>query len=100
MQVVAIAGLWLRAWVAGPNILRYASFLMRDNPHFPESVSSYGSALGGAERARICREMRVQIRDARPFEERGYIVFKPVPIQGDGDLARGKQTLNGKRFFE
>lgn len=100
LQVVAIAGLWLRAWIAGPNILGYASSLMRDNPYFPESASSCGSALGGADRSRMCRDMRVQITDVRPFEERGYIVFKPVPFQGDGDLARGKQRLDGKRLFE
>lgn len=100
LQILAIAGLWLRAWISGPDLLGFASSLMRDNPHFPESVSSCGSALGGADRARVCRNMRVQIADVRPLEETGYIVFKSVSPQGDGDPAWGKHKLSGNKIFE
>lgn len=99
LQILAVAGLWLRAWTAGPDILGFASSMMRDNPYFPGSVSSCGSALGGADRARLCRDMRVQIADVRPEEESGYIVFKPVSLQGEEDPAWGQRTLNGKRLF-
>lgn len=100
LQILAVAGLWLRAWISGPDLLGFASSLMRDNPHFPESVSSCGSALGGAERARMCKNMRVQIADVRPLEENGYIVFKSVSPQDDGDPVWGERKLGGKRVFE
>lgn len=100
LQILAIAGLWLRAWTFGPDLLGFASSLMRDNPHFPVSVNSCGSALSGTERARLCRDMRVQIADVRPSEESGYIVFKSVSPEGDEDPTWGKRTIDGRRLFE
>lgn len=99
LQVLAVAGLLLRAWTAGPDILGFASSMMRDNPYFPGSVNSCGSALGGADRARLCRDVRVQIADVQPEEERGYIVFKSVSLPGEQDPAWGQRKLHGKRIF-
>lgn len=99
LQILAVAGLWLRAWISGPDLLGFASSLMRDNPYFPESANSCGSALGGADRARICRDMRVQIADVQPSEERGYIAFKSVWMQGKQHSTWGQRKLNGKRVF-
>lgn len=100
LQILAIAGLVLRAWIAGPALLGYASSLMRDNPYFPKSVSSCGSALGGADRARMFKDMRVQIMDAQPLEQKGYIVFKPVSSQSHGELAQAERILHANRLFE
>lgn len=99
LQILAIAGLWLRAWITGPELLGFASSLMRDNPYFPESVNSCGSALSGAERAHICKDIRVQIADVRPSEESGYIAFKSLSPRGEEDLAWGQRGLSGKRLF-
>lgn len=99
LQILAVAGLWLRAWISGPDLLGFASSLMRDNPYFPESVNSCGSALGGPDRARLCRDMRVQIADLQPSEERGYIAFKSVWTKGKQESTWGQRTLNGKRIF-
>lgn len=87
LQILAMTGLWLRAWIARLDLLGYASSLMRNSPHFPQSVIYSGSAIGGADGAPMCRDMRVQIADVRLSRESGYIVFKSVSPQGDGDPA-------------
>lgn len=82
-----MTGLWLRAWIARLDLLGYASSLMRNSPHVPQSVSYSGSAIGGADGAPMCRDMRVQIADVWLSRESGYIVFKSVSPQGDGGPA-------------
>ncbi|KAG8169798.1 hypothetical protein KVR01_000543 [Diaporthe batatas] len=98
LQILAIAGLCLRAWITGPDLLGFASSLTRDNPYFPDSVSSCGSALGGADRSRMCKDLRVQIADVLPMEENGYIVFKLVSPP-EKRIAWNKKAFGGKRLF-
>ncbi|KAF3022634.1 hypothetical protein E8E14_013960 [Neopestalotiopsis sp. 37M] len=90
VQLLAITSLWLRALINTPDILGFASSLTRDNAYFP--LQSSGSALGGAERARLMKDVRVQITDVLPFEPTGYIAFTPVT----GDLqSTSDQIGNG-----
>lgn len=99
LETVAVAGLWLRARIAGPDLLGFASSLTRDNPYFPPSSQAAGSAVGGAERARAWRDMRVQMADVLPAEERGYIVFTAVAPPGEGDWAGRGRVVGGGRVF-
>lgn len=85
VQLLAIASLCLRAIINAPDILGFASSFTRDNPYFP--IRPSGSALGGAERARLLKDLRVQIADVIPTENVGYIAVRPV----SDDLNNGGQ---------
>ncbi|CAG7562552.1 unnamed protein product [Fusarium equiseti] len=71
LQILAILGLILEAVIVGPEVLGFASSLTRDNPYVP--VPPGNSAVGGAERARLFRDLRLQIADLELGEENGYI---------------------------
>ena len=69
-----IASTFIRNKCSGPNILGYVSSLTRDNPHL--HIPSGGTALGGLDRARLLKNIRVQIGDTREAEETGHIAIK------------------------
>jgi hypothetical protein len=71
LQILAILGLILETIIVGPEVLGFASSLTRDNLYVP--VPPGNSAVGGAERARLFRDLRLQIADMEPGEESGYI---------------------------
>ncbi|KAJ4021197.1 hypothetical protein NW752_004204 [Fusarium irregulare] len=71
LQILAILGIILEAIIVGPEILGFASSLTRDNRYVP--VPPGNSAVGGAERARLFRDIRLQIADVEPGKENGYI---------------------------
>lgn len=83
LQVLAILGVVLLAFIKGPDILGFASSVTRDNPYIP--IPSAGSSLGGADRARDLGEMRVQLADVSPESEVGYIAVRAVPAENKAD---------------
>ncbi|KAL6412438.1 hypothetical protein AUP68_03641 [Ilyonectria robusta] len=80
LEILAILGLVLRCFIHGPDVLGFASSITRDNPYIP--LPPGGSGLDGPERARILRNMKVQLADVRPEEADGYIAFKAVSPTG------------------
>ena len=74
-----------------PNILGYVSSMTRDNAYFVD-LPSGGCTLDGLDRARILKELRVQIRDVRPEDEVGHIAFGDVDSSSRrrGKLVRGR----------
>ncbi|KAK3345921.1 hypothetical protein B0T25DRAFT_550644 [Lasiosphaeria hispida] len=73
MLAVACVGAALNRRTAGPDVLGYVSTLTRDSPYV--AVPEGGSAMDGSDRARLLRELRVQMRDVRPDEDVGYLAF-------------------------
>jgi hypothetical protein len=59
-----------------PDLFYYASSLARENPY--ADTPDGGTALDGSERSRLLRALRVQIADASPEHEVGYVVLKSV----------------------
>lgn len=108
VQLLAITSLWLRALISTPDILGFASSLTRDNAYFPLQPS--GSALSGADRARLLKDVRVHITDVLPSEPTGYIAFTPVAsdlqsTQGQvGSATSGQRSRwpfsNSRRFYQ
>jgi hypothetical protein len=89
LQLLAILGLVLLGLVKGPDVLGFVSSMTRDNPH--TSLQEVGSGLDGPERARMLRDMRVQLADVRPLDEVGYVAFRATPLdkseyQADEDV--------------
>lgn len=80
LEIIAILGLGLRLFIHGPDVLGYASSMTRENPHVP--LPTGGSGLHGPDRAKILREVRVQLADIRPGEDVGYVVLRAVPMAG------------------
>ncbi|KAK5658408.1 hypothetical protein OQA88_2385 [Cercophora sp. LCS_1] len=73
MFAVACVGALLNRLTSGPDILGYVSTLTRDSPHL--RVSKGGSALDGPDRARLLKEVKVQMRDVQPDQDVGYLAF-------------------------
>jgi hypothetical protein len=95
IQVLAITSLWLRALINTPDILGFASSLTRDNAYFP--LQSSGSALGGAERARLMKDVRVHITDVLPSEPTGYVAFTPVASDLQSTQGQVGSATSGQR---
>ena len=69
-----IASMFFKYGTNSPDILGYVSSMTRDNPsfqHFPGD-----DKLDGLERARLMRHVKVQIVDARPWDENGHITLR------------------------
>lgn len=73
LQVLSLVGLFLRFTTPVPDIFDYGASLTRENPFVP--VPEGGSAIGGADRARVLRRMRVKMADVRPGDEIGYVAL-------------------------
>jgi len=101
LQILAILGLILEAVIVGPEVLGFASSLTRDNPYVP--VPPGNSAVGGAERARLFRDLRLQIADMEPGEENGYIAVHALQNSnvekvstGDSEEQTGTDEASGQ----
>jgi hypothetical protein len=82
LELLAVLGFALKFMIRGPDILGFASSLTRENPYTP--LAAGGTGLDGPDRARELRDMRVQLVDARPNDEMGYIAIRQLP-----DIAHG-----------
>ena len=76
LQILAAVGMVLKYTATAPDILGHVSTLTRDNP-FTE-VPEGGNTLSGLERARLLRDIKVQIGDVNWEEERGHVAFRSV----------------------
>jgi hypothetical protein len=94
LLAVAVAGIVVRAGLTGPDILGYVSSLTRDSPYV--KVAEGGSALDGADRARLLRGLRVQLRDAMDGTgEVGRLVFGSVEETEEGV----KRPVVGRKYL-
>ncbi|EEU41987.1 uncharacterized protein NECHADRAFT_50718 [Fusarium vanettenii 77-13-4] len=86
-RLLAILGLALQFFIRGPDILGFASTMTRDNPYVP--VAPGGSNLDGPDRARMLRDLRLQLADVRPDDANGYIAVRAVPSVVSQEDVRG-----------
>ncbi|GAB1317843.1 hypothetical protein MFIFM68171_08053 [Madurella fahalii] len=95
LQVFALLGLCLPRLAASPapEIFDFASSLTRENPWVP--LPPGGSAMSGAERARVLRNMRVRVGDVMPRKEIGYVGVAAV---GEGHQVE-VEGLSWKRWY-
>lgn len=87
LELLAILGLALQFFIRGPDILGFASTMTRDNPYVP--VAPGGSNLDGPDRARMLRDLRLQLADVRPEDANGYIAVRAVPSVGSQEAVTG-----------
>ncbi|CAI4212738.1 unnamed protein product [Parascedosporium putredinis] len=76
LELIAIASAAFEFITLAPDVLAYASSMVRDNVFVPQPAT--GSALHGTERSRLLKDMRVQIADVWPEKEVGYVAFSAV----------------------
>ncbi|KAL2868164.1 uncharacterized protein BJX67DRAFT_351228 [Aspergillus lucknowensis] len=93
LQLSALASLFLRSITIAPDILGYVSSLTRDSPHIP--LPAGGSRLSGLERARLLRDLPVQISDVDERKDVGHIAL--VSRAGRGV---GGRKLGGRRQYD
>jgi hypothetical protein len=98
LQICALTGIFLRAMTRAPDILGYVSSLTRDNPHIPLSAGAEGSGttLSGLDRARLLRDMRVQIADVEGDKDVERIALVGVGV--DLDRVGPKRLRKGRRY--
>jgi hypothetical protein len=90
MLVVACIGAILNRQTKGPDILGYVSTLTRDTPYV--NIPEGGSGLDGSDRARLLKELRVQMRDVRPDDNVGYLAFSSHQEQDEARLKITERT--------
>jgi hypothetical protein len=76
LLLLGITSIFVTLQTSAPDILGYVSSLTRDNPHI--RMPSGGSTLDGTERARLIRDLKVQIADLQEGKEVGYIALKSL----------------------
>lgn len=77
-----------------PDLFYYASSLARENPY--ADTPDGGTALDGSERSRLLRALRVQIADASPEHEVGYVVLKSV---GDDEGFQTRRLKENRMYW-
>ncbi|OAP65480.1 hypothetical protein AYL99_01452 [Fonsecaea erecta] len=77
----AIAAFWLRKNTIAPDIFGYVSSLTRDNPHI--NLPDGGTTLGGLERARLLRNVKVRIADVSRDGQVGHVGLVAETRQAD-----------------
>jgi hypothetical protein len=86
LLLLGIFGIFVQAQTVAPDIFNHVSSLTRDNPHVTSPAG--GSGLDGSDRARLLKRMRVQLGDAEPGSDAGYIAFRS--LSGTGDSREGR----------
>ena len=77
-----------------PDIFNYVSSFTRDNPYI--KIPQGGTFLDGAERARLLRNLPVQLGDVNPMEDTGYVAMKSV--DGKKMVEQGR-IRKGRLYF-
>ncbi|KAM0426324.1 hypothetical protein ACHAPT_008364 [Fusarium lateritium] len=93
MLSVALAAAVLNIRRRGPDILDYATSMIRDNPYVNvEGVGEKGNSMeDGADRTRRLMSMKVCLGDVCPQEREGYIaVSTPGRARRLGNLGQGR----------
>ncbi|KAL2811248.1 hypothetical protein BJX63DRAFT_433540 [Aspergillus granulosus] len=98
LQLCAFTGIFLRGITRAPDILGYVSSLTRGNPHvpLPAGVGDSGTTVSGLDRARLLRDMRVQIADVEGGKDVGRVAFVAVGL--GGDRVGPKRLRKGRRY--
>ncbi|KAF2638688.1 hypothetical protein P280DRAFT_471260 [Massarina eburnea CBS 473.64] len=73
-----------------PDIFDYVSSFTRDNPYVRFVGSDTGSHICGSERARLLRNLRIQLGDVNRAGETGYIALRST--DGPVDEKEGRVT--------
>lgn len=76
LLLLDIANIFVALHTSVPDILGYVSSLTRDNPYV--EIPRGGSTLQGTERARLIRDLKVQLTDVQEGKEVGYIALKSL----------------------
>ncbi|KAF2994783.1 hypothetical protein E8E13_000190 [Curvularia kusanoi] len=94
MLLLGIASIMLQCLNTVPDILGYVSTLTRDNPYV--ELPTNASVLGGPERTRLLRNLRIQLTDVQPYADIGRLAVRSV--KQDEPAAMLKHTMPGRRF--
>ncbi|KAH0376426.1 hypothetical protein KCU92_g9790, partial [Aureobasidium melanogenum] len=89
LLILGSAGTALSHLCNAPDMMGYVSSFTYNNPYM--NVPSGGESLGAMERARLLRDVKVKIGDARADDEVGHVVFATLDcpdLIGDLSLAR------------
>ncbi|THX28572.1 hypothetical protein D6D12_04701 [Aureobasidium pullulans] len=89
LLLLGSAGTALSHLCHAPDMMGYVSSFTYNNPYM--SVPSGGESLGAMERARLLRDVKVKIGDARVNDEVGHVVFATLNrADSIGDLSLKK----------
>lgn len=97
MLTVACEGAFNRMRTTGPDILGYVSSLTRDSPYVMEDIARGGSVLDGLDRARLLKDLRVQMRNVKPHRDVGYLAFS-LAQEDDNKGLRGLVKIGGRVY--
>ncbi|KAK3342586.1 hypothetical protein B0H65DRAFT_429262 [Neurospora tetraspora] len=103
LQILSLAGLFLRLTTPAPDIFDYGASLTRENPFVP--VPKGGSAIGGPERARMLRKMRVKMADVRPDDQVGYVALVATTgvvdqgVNANGEVIPTRALSRWRRYW-
>jgi hypothetical protein len=86
LLLLGIYSFFLSLFITAPDIFDYVSSFTRDNPHIETPAG--GSALDGAERARLLRKLPVQLGDTDQGAETGYIALRSADRKQDFETGR------------
>ncbi len=91
----ALVGLALKLLTKGPEILGHVSSLTRDNPYV--RVPAGGSTLDGYERAKLLKDLKIQIGDIRVSNNVGRVAVMSINSQ---EHINGRSNLDKGRFYD
>jgi hypothetical protein len=90
LLMLGSAGTALSHLCHAPDMMGYVSSFTYNNPYM--SVPPGGESLGAMERARLLRDVKVKIGDARVDDEVGHVVFATLDrADSVGDLSLAKR---------
>lgn len=92
--LVGLIGAVLRWRTLAPDILGYASTLVRDNPYVPAGITS--SATDGFQTTRDLADMKIWLADVRPDDKYGHVAVTAAHAGQDKravGLSRGRLYL-------
>jgi len=95
LLVCALAGLLLKSRTRGPEIFGHVSSFTRDNPHV--RIPAGGSTLGGFERAKLLKDVKIKIGDTSPSGDYGHVA---VMSSGPAGHFGRDTTLTKRRLYD
>ncbi|KAI5456907.1 hypothetical protein BGZ63DRAFT_366165 [Mariannaea sp. PMI_226] len=97
LEMMAVIGLSLRFFIHGPDVLGFVSSMTRENKYV--GLPPGGSGLGGPDRSKSLREVRVQLADVCPKDEIGYVALKAVSAD-EREVDPGNQLFGRERLYK
>jgi hypothetical protein len=90
-----VLGMFFKYTAVAPDILGYVSTMTRDNPYCEVEVGDYDGMLDGLERARLLKDVRLQIKDAKWWEETGHVALMTINRR---DEQRQGRVVKGRNY--